>query len=158
MAHVVTDGRNPQFKAAFDDAGGLRTVNWYAILDTSPEPTFDRLAKLAVTICGAPAAAISFLDGSRHRFKTRVGIGEDDLAACQGCSEEALLQPTLLVRPDVTLDERFKRKTRVTDGPVFDVMRARRRSRLTDIDSAHCPFSMRSHVNRAPSSRMHGWS
>lgn len=119
MAPVVTDGGNPQFKTAFGDADRLGTLQSYAILDTPPEPTFDRLAKLAATICGAPAAAISFLDGTRHFFKTRVGIGGGDLSACQICSEEALREPTLLLVPDVTQDERFKQYALVTGGSRF---------------------------------------
>ena len=47
-----------------DDPNRLVALRSYEILDTPPEPAFDRLAKLAAHICGMPYAAITFVNGT----------------------------------------------------------------------------------------------
>jgi two-component system cell cycle sensor histidine kinase/response regulator CckA len=52
-----------QARTALEDSKRLDALRAYDILDTSPEPVFNHLAKLAAQICGAPYAAIYFFDG-----------------------------------------------------------------------------------------------
>ena len=55
-----------------DEPSRLAVLRSYEILDTSPEPAFDRLAKLAAQICGVPYAAITFVDSVRQFFKAKI--------------------------------------------------------------------------------------
>ena len=57
-----------------DETSRLAHLNDLGILDTDPEPAFDRLVRLAATICEAPMGAITLLDSQRQWFKARVGI------------------------------------------------------------------------------------
>jgi len=52
-----------QHGTALDDPERLAALHSYEILGTPPEPAFDRLAKLAAQICGAPYAATTFVGG-----------------------------------------------------------------------------------------------
>ncbi len=57
-----------------DETARLAHLEDLGILDTDPEPAFDRLVRLATTICEAPIGAITLLDSQRQWFKARLGI------------------------------------------------------------------------------------
>ncbi|WKB53353.1 PAS domain S-box protein [Eleftheria terrae] len=57
-----------------DETGRLQALQSYRILDTAPEPDFDRLACLAAYICGTPMATITLVDEHRQWFKATVGF------------------------------------------------------------------------------------
>lgn len=57
---------------------GLRQ---YDILDTEPEPQFDRIVQMAARLFDSPFAAISFLDADRQWFKARFGFAFADVAS-----------------------------------------------------------------------------
>lgn len=46
------------------------------LLDSPPEPAFDRITRLVVKLLRVPVAAISFLDHDRHIFKSQIGLGD----------------------------------------------------------------------------------
>lgn len=52
----------------------LNRLYSYEILDTAPEGSFDRLARLAAELFDAPIAVISFVDEDRTWFKARRGL------------------------------------------------------------------------------------
>lgn len=90
----------------------------YAILDTSPEPMFDMLARLAAAICETPMAAISLLDGDRQWFKAEVGLGVSQTGRDVSFCDHAARDPqTLLEVPDTHLDPRFVSNRLVTGDP-----------------------------------------
>jgi PAS domain S-box-containing protein len=85
----------------------LAALDRCGILDTPPDPHFDRIARLAAQFFGAPMAAISFVTHDRSWFKSTYGFHQIQLARpasfCAhtiGCSEA-------LVIPDATADARF---------------------------------------------------
>ena len=57
--------RDPRRLAALRDA---------ALLDTAPEESFDRLARLTARLVRAPVALITFVDAERQFFKSCVGL------------------------------------------------------------------------------------
>jgi len=79
----------------------------YGILDTPTEPLFDDLAQLAADICDAPIAVVNFVSEDRQWFKAEVGIGQRELPLNVSICRHAILQPTLLVVPDLRDDARF---------------------------------------------------
>lgn len=93
MAHCSPPG---------DEAARLAALRRYAILDTTPEEPFDRLASLAATLLDAPVAFISFIDRTRQWFKARHGLHVTELPRdVAPCS--ALLQSSkslLILTPD----------------------------------------------------------
>jgi PAS domain S-box-containing protein len=93
-------------------------VLWdYAVLDTPPELALDDLTTLAAQICGAPIAAVSFVDQHRQWFKAIVGweIAETprDISFCG----HAVHQRDLFIVPDASQDERFRDNPLVTGHP-----------------------------------------
>src|SRR5689334_8254406 len=44
------------------------------LLDSGPEPAFDRLTRLAAELVGAPLAIISLVDERRQFFKAAIGL------------------------------------------------------------------------------------
>ena len=56
----------------------LAALHAYDILDTLPEPAFDRLAKLAAQICGTPYAAITVVVCEQTFYKSKIGFVEGD--------------------------------------------------------------------------------
>lgn len=57
----------------YQESQRVATLAGYGILDTEPEPAFDRLTRLAADIFKVPFAAISLIDNRRKWFKSAVG-------------------------------------------------------------------------------------
>jgi PAS domain S-box-containing protein len=97
------------------EAERLEMLRSYGILDTPPEEEFDGLCRLASLICGAPIAALGFVDAEREWFKAVVG-GElrevpREIAFCA----HAIREPgELFVVPDALEDQRFAGNPLVT--------------------------------------------
>jgi GAF domain-containing protein len=99
---------------ALDESTRLAALRSYGILDTPPEPAFDRLAKLAAQICGAPYAAITFVDGARQFFKAKIGFTDGEAPHQPGFCCQAIRQSDLFVVMNATKDERFATNQSVT--------------------------------------------
>ena len=98
-----------------DRLAALRALN---VLDTAPEPEFDRIAAMAKAITGAPIALVALLDAERNWFKARIGLGDlcespRDTSFCA----HAIRDDAVLWVADTTQDERFVGNPMVTDGP-----------------------------------------
>ncbi len=94
-------------ETALEDPKRLDALHAYEILDTLPEPAFDRLAKLAAQICGTPYAAITFIVRERTFYKSKVGFTDGDVPGVLGFCHHGTLHADLLLVPDATQDERF---------------------------------------------------
>jgi formate hydrogenlyase transcriptional activator len=103
-----------QHASVLDDGKRLDAIQRFDILDTSPEPSFDRLAKLAAQICTAPYAAITFVDGTRHFIKAKIGFTDGEASDMPDFSNQALLQSDIFVVPDAAKDKRFAANPLVT--------------------------------------------
>ena len=92
-------------------------VLWqYDVLDTVPEEVFDDLTDLAAHICETPIALISLVDEDRQWFKSRVGITLSETSRDVSFCAHAITSDGLMVVPDATKDERFKKNPLVTGG------------------------------------------
>ena len=96
-----------------DDPKRLEALRAYEILDTIPEPAFDRLAKLAAQICGTPYAAITFVVRERTFYKSKVGFTDGDAPGVLGFCHHGIPHADLCIVPDATQDERFVSKQMV---------------------------------------------
>ena len=91
-----------------DEEARLRELASYGVLDTPPEPVFDRITRLAARIFKVPVALISLLDRERQWYKSHHGIEqEEDSREVAFCAYTVLEGRTLVV-PDATLDARFR--------------------------------------------------
>jgi len=100
-----------------NEADRLRAVQRYAILDTSPEESFDRIVSLASLVFEAPIALIEIVAGERHWVKASHGLGtvaaDRRIAFCA----HAILCDDVLVVEDTLQDVRFAENPCVTGEP-----------------------------------------
>ena len=96
-----------QDATALDDPKRLDALRAYEILDTQPEPAFDRLTKLAAQICATPYAAITFIVRERTFYKSKIGFTDEDAPGVLGFCHYGTLYQDLFIVPDTMQDERF---------------------------------------------------
>jgi hypothetical protein len=87
-----------------DETSRLKRVADLRILNTSPEPVFDDLARLAALICDTPIAVIDFVDDRRVWFKAKIGLDVDEIPREHSFSAHAILQSDALIVPDPLTD------------------------------------------------------
>jgi EAL domain-containing protein (putative c-di-GMP-specific phosphodiesterase class I) len=87
------------------------------VLDTDPEPTFERIVDLAARLCRSPMAYIAFVDADRVWLKARVGLDVDELPRTWAFADHALDSPEPQLVPDAQLDDRYKSNPLVTGPP-----------------------------------------
>ncbi|RYE91521.1 MAG: GAF domain-containing protein, partial [Myxococcales bacterium] len=100
-----------------DEPQRLATLDECQILDTPREESFDEIAQLAADLCGAPMAAVSFLDADRQWFKARVGLPMESTPRQDAFCDHALTGSEALVVDDVFGDPRFAANPLVLDDP-----------------------------------------
>ncbi|GEP00281.1 PAS domain S-box protein [Methylobacterium haplocladii] len=114
---IMTDIETERASQAAATAARLEALDRYAILDTSPEKGFDDIVLLASRICATPVALVSLVAGDRQWFKARIGFDTCQTPLSQSVCSYALLQPGLLVIPDLAADPRTRGNTLVTGEP-----------------------------------------
>ncbi|VVD91908.1 putative GAF sensor diguanylate cyclase [Pandoraea communis] len=107
----------PTGGASLDEAERLAALRRYEILDTPPEPAFDRIVRLASHLLGTPIALISLIDETRQWFKARQGIDAAQTPRSMAFSAHAILDDDVLVVPDARADRRFADHPLVTGEP-----------------------------------------
>ena len=98
---MVTQTQYPQ-----NEAERLNALRRYQILDTPPEPAFDRIAEMAATLFQVPMAVVSLVDEDRVWFKSRLGIDADHCARDAGLCSSAIASPGVYYLRDAAHDER----------------------------------------------------
>ena len=86
----------------------LAALQRYNILDTLPEPQFDRLVELAVHVFDVPIALISFVGEDRQWFKANQGMPFSETLRCESFCAVAIEQEGVMVIPDVNRHEHFR--------------------------------------------------
>lgn len=103
-------------KPANEDAR-LRELYAYNILDTRPEPSFDRITGIVAKVLEVPIALVSLVDDERQWFKSCVGLGASETDRDVAFCAYAIHQDEVMVVPDATLDVRFATNPLVTGDP-----------------------------------------
>src|ERR1700760_2711988 len=99
------------------DPDRLAALEEYSILDTVPEPGFDDIVHLAMHICEAPVALVSLVARDRQWFKARAGFEPCETDLDSSVCAHALVEPDLLIVPDLTVDSRTAANPLVTGDP-----------------------------------------
>ncbi len=95
----------------------LRTLAEYSVLDTPPEPEYDRLVALAAHVFNVPVALITLVDRDRQFFKAKVGTEVCETPRAISFCAHALTGSEPLVVADATTDCRFSCNPLVTGEP-----------------------------------------
>ena len=93
----------------------LNALRRYQILDTPPEPAFDRIAEMAANFFKVPMAGVSLVDEDRVWFKSRVGIDVPQTARDAGLCSSAMLSQGVYHLTDAARDERALTHSFVSD-------------------------------------------
>ncbi len=95
----------------------LSVVHDLQILDTPPEPEFDRLTRFASSHFGVPAALLTMMDTSRNWFKSTVGVEFCESSRQHAFCAYAIMQDEPLVILDTHKDPRFAQHALVVNEP-----------------------------------------
>ena len=98
-----------------NEAERLNALRQYQILDTPPEPAFDRIAEMAATFFHVPMAGVSLVDEDRVWFKSRLGIEAIETARDAGLCSTAMLSQGVFHLRDASHDERATAHSLVHD-------------------------------------------
>ena len=88
------------------------SLRHYRILDTPPEPNFDRMTRLAASIFGHPVCTLAFVDHDRFWFKSKYGVDATEMPRRMAFCAETIGADDVFVVPDAQADPRF------ADAPV----------------------------------------
>ena len=94
----------------------LRSMN---VLDSSPDPLFERIVHLAAQIMDTPISAVSLVDSHRQWFKAKLGLEVSETPRDVAFCAHAILSHAPLVVEDATKDSRFAENPLVTGDPKF---------------------------------------
>ncbi len=96
----------------------LRTLRDYGILDTDPDPRFDRITALAWDHFQVPYALVSLVDENRVWFKSNCGFPVNEIAGKEDtfCAQ-AIFDDKVLIIPDTKRDPRFANSPIVAGPP-----------------------------------------
>ena len=100
-----------------DEAARVRALLGYNVLDTQPEPSFDRITALVCRTLDVPIALVGLIDDERQWFKSCIGLGASQTDRDVTFCAYAILDDATLVVPDATLDPRFATNPAVTGEP-----------------------------------------
>lgn len=95
----------------------LNALTALNLLDTAPDPRFDRVTRLAAKVAETPIALISLVDEYRQWFKSRVGLDVCETERSIAFCHYGIQQSDPLIVPDARLDARFKENPLVTGAP-----------------------------------------
>src|ERR1700731_1343199 len=98
-----------------NEAERLNALRRYQILDTPPEPAFDRIAEMAANFFHVPMAGVSLVDEDRIWFKSRLGIEASQTARDAGLCSTAMLSRGVFHVRDAAHDERATGHSLVAD-------------------------------------------
>jgi diguanylate cyclase (GGDEF)-like protein len=95
----------------------LRDLHDYAILDTPPEESFDRITRLAKMTLQTPMSVVSLVAADRQWFKSRQGVSACETARdISFCTHTIQLNEPLIIR-DALADPRFAKSPLVIGDP-----------------------------------------
>ena len=95
----------------------INKLKGYGVLDTPPEPMFDRLTRLGSRHFGVPIALVNMVDETRQWCKARYGLEPSFVERRLSFCAYTILDEQVLVVPDTLEDERFAGNELVTGPP-----------------------------------------
>ena len=100
-----------------DEEERLRDLVCLSILDTAPEPRFDRITRIARHLFQVPICTIALIDRERQWFKSRQGVEATETPRSISFCGHAILQDDVLVVENASTDNRFSDNPLVTGPP-----------------------------------------
>ncbi len=95
----------------------LDTLREYRIMDTGPEPAFDRVTKLVADLFEVPITLVSLVGDCRQWFKSAHGLGSTETPRDISFCDHVVVGEEAMVVTDARLDSRFAENPLVTGDP-----------------------------------------
>jgi hypothetical protein len=117
-------GRNrsvPAIAEALAEPGRLAALRDAALLDTPPEESFDRFARLAARIVGAPVALVTAVDRDRQFFKSCLGLPEPWATRRQTPLSHSFCQHVVAARETVVVTDARKDSRFIDNRAIRDL-------------------------------------
>jgi GAF domain-containing protein len=92
---------------AIDEAARLRSLRALGAVDGAPDPRFDRIARTAAALFGAPRAAVVLVEEDRLWHKARVGIAAAEHPRAGTLADVMINTTEVTISQDITRDPRF---------------------------------------------------
>lgn len=120
-ASAGSEGRNLADGADLDPAERERwrldTLREYRIMDTGPEPAFDRVTKLVADLFEVPITLVSLVGDCRQWFKSAHGLESKETPRDISFCDHVVVGEDAMVVTDARLDPRFVENPLVTGEP-----------------------------------------
>jgi phosphoribosyl 1,2-cyclic phosphodiesterase/CheY-like chemotaxis protein len=100
-----------------DEESRLSVLKSLHILDTRPEPRFDRITRLAAALFDVPVALISLIDWDRQWCKSCCGLEAGEISRDESFCAHVVHSRHVMIVPDTLRDPRFADNPLVTSGP-----------------------------------------
>ncbi|MBI4748485.1 MAG: PAS domain S-box protein [Acidobacteria bacterium] len=100
-----------------EEAERLATLYQYNVLDTAPEPAFDRITQLAARWFQVPIALISLIDKDQVWIKSCFGMEPTSVRREETLCAQAILSAEPLIIPDAVANPRFSENPKVIGPP-----------------------------------------
>ncbi len=79
----------------------------YEILNTPPEPNFDRITRIAAQVLRRPVCTLALADRDRFWFKSRFGVDATEIPRSMAFCEQTIAGDDVFVVADAAQDPRF---------------------------------------------------
>ncbi|MGF1627464.1 MAG: GAF domain-containing protein, partial [Alphaproteobacteria bacterium] len=99
------------------EAERLAALQGCAILDTAPDPRFDRISRIAAATFAAPIAGIAFVDADRLWLKSALGTAAGERIRDLALGAHVILTDAPTLVADASRDRRFRHFPAVTGTP-----------------------------------------
>lgn len=112
----------PSYPVPENEEERLNALQGMDILDTSSEPSFDRLAWLAQQLLDVPVAFISFVDADRSWQKAAIGTSTAEIPRSKSFCTHVVAAGEAVAVADARKDDRFQNNPFVTGSKNIPVM------------------------------------
>ena len=100
-----------------DEAGRQRALNRLDVLDTPPEPAFEKITRLVTKVLDMPVAAVTLIDRDRQWFKSICGMDGSETTREVAFCDYTIRDTRCLKVEDAKVDPRFENNPLVIGAP-----------------------------------------
>jgi excisionase family DNA binding protein len=129
-----------------NESGRLLALERSGLIDSAPEPSFDRLTWLASNILHMPISLFTLLTSSRQWFKSRQGLEITETPRDWSFCNQTILQRDVFSVEDLSLDPQCAENPAVTGDLRFRFYAGAPSSIPTDLHWAQCVIDYKPRV------------
>jgi len=112
----IRNQKRLQFEA---EAARQFALERYDVLDTAEEDSFDHITKALQLILDVPSVEISFMDGQRLWFKSKIGLSTSEVPRDLSFCNYTISQNAPMIVEDALQDARFRENPVVISSPFY---------------------------------------